>query len=323
MSEKSAESHHEYIIALGSGAYDNSVKRIETEIGNLQQGINLEEQRIKGLRGRLQHGVVDTDGKIISRIEAAQRTVENAKDTIRELDLLHSNVTKYMSISNNRCIGHILFTDPIGVSDGPDRYTMDWAALKMRKDSFGEDFQGNKVYIGKFPTSLVHAQNAVYLYFVSQATNWMRRRSQKSPTVRAMGTQSMACRGVVPESELLSFKQLDVNGNPALTVVKNGTSSGTTIGSVSSLRSLTRNYKSLGATFWSRELTIIPYHGARSPFSERGDSGSIIADRSGRIVALLTGSGGVTDAVDVTFATPYCQLEKRIKEALPGIRPLD
>jgi len=129
--------------------------------------------------------------------------------------------------------------------------------------------------------------------------------------------------GVVPESELLSFKQLDVNGDPALTVVKNGRSSGTTIGSVSTLKSLARNYKRLGIDFWSRELTIVPYHGARSPFSAKGDSGSIIADRSGRIVALLTGGGGLPDAVDVTFATPYCQLEKRIKEALPSIRLLD
>ena len=130
-------------------------------------------------------------------------------------------------------------------------------------------------------------------------------------------------RGVVPERELISFKQLDVNGDPALTVVKNGRSSGTTLGSVSLLRSLTRSYKRLGATFWSRELTIVPYRGARRPFSERGDSGSVIADRSGRIVGLLTGGGGLTDPTDVTFATPYCQLEKRIKEALPGIRLLD
>jgi len=130
-------------------------------------------------------------------------------------------------------------------------------------------------------------------------------------------------RGVVPENELVNFKQRDVNGEPALTVLKNGRSSGTTIGSVSSLRSLIRNYKSLVTPFWSRELTIVPYHGARSPFSTRGDSGSIIVDRSGHIVALLTGGGGLTDAVDVTFATPYCQLEKRIKEALPGIRLLD
>ena len=199
LSEKSAESHHEDIVALGSGAYDDAVKRIETQIGNLQQGIDSEKQRITGLRGRLERGVVDTDGKITSRIEAAQRTVENAKDTIRELDLLHSSVTKYMAIADNRCIGRILFADPIGVSsDGPNGYTRDWAVLKMRKDSFGEDFQGNKIYIGKSPTSLIHAQNVVYLYFVSQATNWMRRCSwdicsPKSPTVRATGTRSMAC----------------------------------------------------------------------------------------------------------------------------------
>jgi hypothetical protein len=56
---------------------------------------------------------------------------------------------------------------------------------------------------------------------------------------------------------------------------------------------------------------------------EKGDLGSIIANQSGRIVALLTGGGGLTGTADVTFATPYCQLEERIKEALPGIRLLD
>ena len=163
LSEKSAERHQEHIIALGSEAYDHAVKRIEIQIGSLQQGIDSEEQRIKGLRGRLEHGVVDTDGEITSRIEAAQQTVENAKHTIKKLDLLHSNVTKYMAIADNRCIGRILFADPIGVSsNGPDGYTRDWAALKMRKEAFGEDFQGNKIYIGMSPTSLIHTQNVVY-----------------------------------------------------------------------------------------------------------------------------------------------------------------
>jgi hypothetical protein len=66
LSEQSAELHHEDIIALGSGAYDDAVKRIETQIDNLQRGICLEEQRIKGLRGRLERGVVDTDAMSIT-----------------------------------------------------------------------------------------------------------------------------------------------------------------------------------------------------------------------------------------------------------------
>ena len=63
---------------------------------------------------------------------------------------------------------------------------------------------------------------------------------------------------------------------------------------------------------------------ARGAFSDGGDSGSIIAERGGRIVALLTGGGGgITNATDVTFSTPYCELEKRIEEVLPGVCLLD
>jgi len=132
-------------------------------------------------------------------------------------------------------------------------------------------------------------------------------------------------RGVVPESELLKFKQLNANGDPALAVIKNGRTTGTTMGWVSKLKSLVRHYDyiGIGIDFWSRELTVVPYDGACGGFSAAGDSGSIIADRVGRIVALLTGGGGLTNATDVTFATPYCQLERRIKEAMPGVRLLD
>ena len=53
-------------------------------------------------------------------------------------------------------------------------------------------------------------------------------------------------RGVVLESELLRFKQLNPNGNPALTVVKNGRTTGMTMGCVSSLKSLVRHYDYIG-----------------------------------------------------------------------------
>lgn len=105
-----------------------------------------------------------------------------------------------------------------------------------------------------------------------------------------------------------------------MVVVKNGRTTHTTIGWVSELKSLVRHYDYVNLDFTSRELTIIPYGGsAYGAFSGGGDSGSIIAERNGRIVGLLTGGGGATNATDVTFATPYYELEKRIEEALPGI----
>ena len=130
-------------------------------------------------------------------------------------------------------------------------------------------------------------------------------------------------RGVVPLNEILNPKQLDANGDPAMAVVKNGRTTGTTAGRMNGLKSLVRHYKFINVEFTSRELTVVPFDGARGAFSDVCDSGSIIADRGGRIVALLTGGGGTTNATDVPFCTPYCELEKRIKEVFPGVRLLE
>ena len=62
----------------------------------------------------------------------------------------------------------------------------------------------------------------------------------------------------------------------------------------------------------------MPY-GGRGAFSDGSDSGSIILDREGRIVALLTGGGGLTNKTDVTFATVWYELEPLIKKTLPGV----
>lgn len=161
--ERSAERHREEIVVLGDKAYRLAVERIETRIGTLQYAIEKEEKRIKGLQGRLERGAVDADGEIADTIRIAGQNVESAKETIRKLDLLHSDVTKNMSIAENRCIGHVLFADPIGVSsEGPDGYTTDWAALKIKMDAFEEDFQGNKIYIGMPPILPIHTMLFTY-----------------------------------------------------------------------------------------------------------------------------------------------------------------
>jgi hypothetical protein len=149
---RTAGRHHEEIVALGSEAYQLAIKQIQTEVGNLQQRIKAEEQRAKGLQGRLERGVVDMDGTIAGVIRAAGLNVEIAKGTIKRLNVLHSNVTQYMPIPDNRCIGHVLYADPIGISS--DGYTRDWAVIKIRKDAFADDFQGNRIYIGTSPISL-------------------------------------------------------------------------------------------------------------------------------------------------------------------------
>jgi len=108
--------------------------------------------------------------------------------------------------------------------------------------------------------------------------------------------------GVVPNTEFHHPTQLNANGEPAMPVIKNGLATGTTVGWLNGLKSLVRHYDRYGIDFISLETTIVPY-GERGAFSDSGDSGSVILDRKGRIVAVLTGGGGANNETDVTFAT--------------------
>jgi hypothetical protein len=129
--------------------------------------------------------------------------------------------------------------------------------------------------------------------------------------------------GVVKDDEIRQSQHLDVHGEKAPLVVKNGLTTGTTVGRVNGLESFARTYPDYGIKHTSIEAAILPYDKLRGPFSAPGDSGSIILDRIGRIVALLTGGGGTTDETDVTYGTPYWWLEEQMKKVFPGCYLLD
>lgn len=76
---------------------------------------------------------------------------------------------------------------------------------------------------------------------------------------------------------------------------------------------------------WTRELGIIGYEG--NNFSERGDSGSIVMDRRGRLCGLLTSGNGndlsslregggieVGFQVDITYVSPWWWLLERFRK---------
>ena len=124
--------------------------------------------------------------------------------------------------------------------------------------------------------------------------------------------------GVVPADEIRSPQQLDANGEQCLLVVKNGLTTGTTIGRVMGMESFIRIYREYGINETSMEIAVLPYGNLNGPFSAPGDSGSIVLDRNGRILGMLTGGAGSTDQTDVSYLTPYWYLEKEIKKYFPN-----
>jgi hypothetical protein len=124
--------------------------------------------------------------------------------------------------------------------------------------------------------------------------------------------------GVVSDDEIRNPQHLDVHGEKCLLVIKNGLTTGTTVGRVNGLESFTRTYDEYGIKQTSIEIAVLAYDKTRGKFSDPGDSGSIVLSRDGRIVGILTGGAGPTDDTDITYLTPYWWVEKEIKAKYPG-----
>jgi len=123
--------------------------------------------------------------------------------------------------------------------------------------------------------------------------------------------------GIVQDTEIHNPQHLDVHGEKCPFVVKNGSTTGTTVGRANGLESFTRTYSDYGIEHTSNEIAVLPYDRAHGRFSDAGDSGSIVLARDGRIVGLLTGGAGPSDENSITYLTPYWWLEKQIKAKFP------
>jgi hypothetical protein len=120
--------------------------------------------------------------------------------------------------------------------------------------------------------------------------------------------------GTITDDLMRKPDMWDSNGEPCLLVVKNGNATGTTIGRANGVFSIVRDYfNDMSVNQTSMEWAIINYESKSEVFSEPGDSGSAIADIRGRIGGMITGSSGMMDSSDMTYATPFWWLLGRIR----------
>ncbi|KAI9065013.1 hypothetical protein FKP32DRAFT_1685234 [Trametes sanguinea] len=233
------------IIVVGTQTYQDAVRRVERMVGLL----------VKYGDGK-RSVPVDTPGLWNHKFDFQH--VMYAHHHIPQLSPLHTSVTKYMSITDNRRLGYVLATDPIGASsNGPNAYTSDWAVIKVNSEAFAMDnFRGNAVFVG----DRLDTVNFLHLMYPDAAE---RAEHRDKHTIEDM----LYIRGVVPESEMRAPTQHNALGALAMPVFKNGGATGTTAGWLNGLKSLVHHdaYAEFGVEFTSREITIIPYNSELGP----------------------------------------------------------
>jgi len=144
--------------------------------------------------------------------------------------------------------------------------------------------------------------------------------------------------GTMPLSEFTQPNYVNKRGEKATPVFKNGLGTGTTVGGLNPLPSFVRFAPEHGMESGNVSLAtgVLPFGKSNNgfarcngstkrvssrSFSEQGDSGALILNGGGRIVALLIAGAGSSEGTDITYGTPYCEVEQQIKEAYPGYRP--
>jgi len=141
------------VLLFDTRAYNKLVESIKLAIGNLGIEIEVWAEQIQWYKAEEEDPDVD-DAEKANATELRTRTeglVSAAEQAIREeLKPLLDRVEKEWNTVDNRILGHVLRSPPIGLSVGAERFTEDWAVFRVDKAKLGQGCMGNKIDLGAY-----------------------------------------------------------------------------------------------------------------------------------------------------------------------------
>ena len=285
--EQDCKSAHRDVLILSDPSFHQHLASITGEIDEQRDIKKLLTKRIGRMVGRRDDGAVREEQDAIYAIRKAEE-----KETA--LTDLHHELSTQWAPSDNRVVGHVVFSPPIAAGIGAERYTRDIAVIVTDASKIDPaSFAGNAIDLGfKFPPQ--------------KLAKMVNTDPEDPEQFEFPDDRLLRLRGTITEEEMRKPTTYDTNGEPGIMVLKLGKATDLTVGRASTVFSVTRPYfgpsqKGLGE---SMEWAILPFDKKSGAFSARGDSGSVVVDGAGRIGGLLTGGSGTTDSTDMTYVTP-------------------
>lgn len=224
-------------------------------------------------------------------LKKAERELAYFEDLIKEVNAWRTQ--------DSREMGHAFISPPIGV-DPTTGYMIDWCLYEIKASKIDYvNFLGNAIDLG----------NTIGF---TEMTRMLNSNIQNQHKFSYPLDRQLSLHGVLPIKEMTHPQMLDEDGNPCLVVLKRGGATGVTVGIANEIFSYTCSYFNDGTNTTAKEWAILDYSRKigvlyerdMGPFSERGDSGALIVDSTGRMGGLLTGGSGRLEGPDITYATP-------------------
>jgi hypothetical protein len=300
------DGRHHRVMLFGDALFNEYLECIQAEIGGKALNVQYQEERLKAIEGK-------DDPAANKERQKAQVELDEAREAVEQLNSFYQDVSTRWATSESRVLGHVILSPPINAGVGREGYTEDWAVIEVDPSKVNSNnFNGNAIDLG---TSIS----------ADELTRMMCPNPQNGLTFTYPSNRLLILKGTIPDEEMRHPTGVDQNDEACLMVIKRGMTTGLTVGRANNILSYARYFYDNKQHETSKEWAIFGFDSKSGAFSDRGDSGSVIADGLGRIGGLLTGGAGATPSSDVTYATPISFLLKRIHDnglRKPNITPV-
>ncbi|KAM5531457.1 hypothetical protein V8D89_014847 [Ganoderma adspersum] len=290
------------VILLGKKAFNTLLDTIQVRIGRHAISADRWRTQIEGFEKREEGTDADDVEKARKYRVKTQALLRKAEEAMEALGAFFSQVNNDWKKRGNRVLDPVLRSPAIRLGVGERCFTEDWGIFRVDRAKLGDGFQGNKIDLG----TKLRPDEFTLKCFPRGDANWR----FKYPVDRLL-----PLKGTITDELMRHPDMWGLQGESCLLVVKCGNATGSTLGRANGVFSIVREYFQLDMSVsrTSMEWGIISYDSKSGPFSEPGDSGSIIADIRGRVGGMLTGSSGKSTASDITYATPFWWLLQQIR----------
>ncbi|KAF5375685.1 hypothetical protein D9615_009410 [Tricholomella constricta] len=233
--------------------------------------------------------------------ERKEVDLKRAKEDVKTLEDFLKLLNSTWSNDSQRIAGYLDWAPKIAKDVDHRRYTRDIGVMALEEDKFMPAFKGNHVYLaGKYTRAEVKT-----FFYPNHAAH--------PPVFDYPKNHLFRLLGWVDAAGLANPYSMDDQGNPSCFIVaKHGQTTDLTFGRYSELES----YHCDLFEHDSWEVAVFNYDKKSGNFSDRGDSGSVIFNAEGKIVALVH-SGmpkGLGLYSHVTYGTPGHFVFDQIKE---------
>ncbi|KAF9049012.1 hypothetical protein BJ165DRAFT_1580826, partial [Panaeolus papilionaceus] len=320
LNEGNAEYRHSdsapkrHVFVMGNRMFRAHLQSIRNRIVNCIHGARYDQRYVDRYKNKVKTGVDLPKSQLA--LEEAEATLVKSHAHLNRVKECYADIVKNWSSRENRTIGFVIWSPPLGVGAAPHQYTRDLCVVELYKEKF-KNLIGNTFWAGledAFPSN----RKSQYLSVPVRVLNGL---------VGLRGILTTDQLNDPTSTERFRFDFTPQSEHPPRRVVKRGAKTNTTVGTLSRYMSHVRKYSMLGGHMDSLELPIMNFDnwsrngnsGDGDPFCEEGDSGSVVFTPKGEFVGLLNGGTSMGfSACDIGYATPFEWVWEQVLKEFPG-----